>query len=274
MSHGAFVRSESYLSHCRPYLQVSLVKISVVTAVLNRSRTIVQTISSVEDQTYGNVEHVIQDGQSTDGTLDEIRSHMNDRVVLVSEPDNGIYDGINKGIARATGDIIGLLHSDDFFGGSDSLEKVAAAFERKGVDGVYGDLQYVSASDPSRVIRYWHSGEYHRRKLLRGWMPPHPTLYLRREVFEKWGAYDDSYRIAADYDAILRWLHGGRISLAYIPEVLVSMRVGGDSNRSLSHIVLKSREDYRAIKSNGIGGMGTLFLKNASKVRQFFDRRG
>ena len=247
-------------------------KISVVTAVLNRSGTIAHTISSVQNQTHGDVEHVIQDGQSTDGTLDEIRNHMNDETLLVSEPDNGIYDGINRGIARATGDIVGLLHSDDFFGGADTLELIAAACERKGVDGVYGDLQYVSASDPDRVIRYWRSGEFDRRKLARGWMPPHPTLYLRREVFEKWGAYDTSYKIAADYDAILRWLGKGRISLAYIPEVLVNMRVGGDSNRSFSHIVRKSREDYRAIKSNRMGGFGTLVLKNASKVGQFFDR--
>ena len=234
-------------------------KISVVTAVLNRAGTIAHTISSVQGQTHGDVEHVIQDGQSTDGTLDEIRNHMNDETLLVSEPDNGIYDGINRGIARATGDIVGLLHSDDFFGGADTLEKIAAACERKGVDGVYGDLQYVSASDPDRVIRYWRSGEFDRRKLARGWMPPHPTLYLRREVFEKWGAYDTSYTIAADYDAILRWLGKGRISLAYIPEVLVNMRVGGDSNRSFSHIVRKSREDYRAIKSNRMGGLARSF---------------
>jgi glycosyltransferase len=249
-------------------------KITVVTAVLNRSDTIAHTISSVQEQTHKDVEHIIQDGQSTDGTLDEIRSQLNDQVLLVSEPDSGIYDGINKGIARATGDIVGLLHSDDFFGGPATLEKIAAAFDQKDVDGVYGDLQYVSASDPKRVIRYWRSGEFDRGKLARGWMPPHPTLYLRREVIEEWGAYDTSYRIAADYDAILRWLGKGRISLAYVPEVLVNMRVGGDSNRSLSHIIRKSREDFRAIRRNRIGGLTTLVLKNASKVGQFFERGG
>ncbi|NNL54879.1 MAG: glycosyltransferase [Woeseia sp.] len=247
-------------------------KISVVTAVLNRSGTIAHAMSSVQEQTHGDVEHVIQDGQSTDGTLDKIRDHMTDQTLLVSEPDNGIYDGINRGISRATGDVIGLLHSDDFFGGPATLEKIAAAFDPEGVDGVYGDLQYVSASDPRRVIRYWRAGEFDRRKLARGWMPPHPTLFLRREVFDRWGAYDTSYEIAADYDAILRWLARGGVSLAYIPEVLVKMRVGGESNRSLSRILRKSREDYRALRSNNVGGMGTLVLKNMSKIGQFFIR--
>ena len=247
-------------------------KITVVTAVLNRSGTIAHTISSVQEQTHKDVEHIIQDGQSTDGTLDEIRNKLNDQILLVSEPDSGIYDGINKGIARATGDIVGLLHSDDFFGGPATLEKIAAAFDQEGVVGVYGDLQYVSASDPKRVIRYWRSGEFDRRKLAQGWMPPHPTLYLRREVFERWGVYDTSFKTAADYEAILRWLGRGNISLAYIPEVLVKMRVGGESNRSLSRIFKKSLEDYRALRSNEIGGLGTLALKNLSKIGQFFIR--
>jgi glycosyltransferase involved in cell wall biosynthesis len=189
---------------------------------------------------------------------------------LVTAPDQGIYDAINKGISRATGDIIGLMHSDDFFASDHVLEQVAQAFQDPVVDGVYGDLQYVSANEPNKIIRHWKSGEYHPSRLKQGWMPPHPTLYVRREVFEKWGTYDTSYSIAADYDAMLRYLAKGKIKLSYIPEVLVKMRVGGESNRSVGRIIQKSREDYLASRQHGVGGIGTLLRKNTSKIRQFF----
>lgn len=245
-------------------------KISIITAVLNREDTIGSALDSLQEQTYGDFEHLIQDGGSTDGTLDEVRRCADERSSIVSEPDSGIYDAINKGIARATGDVIGLLHSDDVFGSNEVLAKVCQALSDSSVQGVYGDLEYVSTSDLSRVIRHWRSEAYDREKLSKGWMPPHPTLFLRREVFDRWGAYDTNYEIAADYDAILRWLGRGGVLLAYIPEVLVKMRVGGESNRSLSRILRKSREDYRALRSNNVGGLGTLALKNLSKIGQFF----
>lgn len=247
-------------------------KISIITAVLNRKGIVGDALNSLQRQTYGDFEHIIQDGGSTDGTLDELRLCIDERSSLISENDSGIYDAINKGIARATGDVIGLLHSDDIFGSRYVLAKVRQTFVDEEVDGVYGDLEYVSAADPSRVIRYWRAGEYDRRKLKRGWMPPHPTLFLRREVFERWGTYDVNYRIAADYDAVLRWLWQGRISLAYVPEVLVKMRLGGESNRSLSRILTKSLEDYQALRSNEVGGLGSLALKNISKLGQFVTR--
>lgn len=245
-------------------------KISIITAVLNREDTIGSALDSLQEQTHGDFEHLIQDGGSTDGTLDEVHRYADERSSIVSEPDSGIYDAINKGIARATGDVIGLLHSDDVFGSNEVLAKVCQALSDSSVQGVYGDLEYVSTSDLSRVIRHWRSEAYDRGKLSKGWMPPHPTLFLRREVFDRWGAYDTNYEIAADYDAILRWLGRGGVSLAYIPEVLVKMRVGGESNRSLSRILRKSREDYRALRSNNVGGLGTLALKNLSKIGQFF----
>ena len=248
-------------------------KISIITVVLNRMSTIGSALDSLQQQTHSDFEHLIQDGGSTDGTLDEIYRYIDDRCRVVSEPDSGIYDAIKKGIARATGDVIGLLHSDDVFGSNEVLAKVCQAFSDSTVQGVYGDLEYVSTSDLNRVIRHWHAEAFDRGKLAKGWMPPHPTLFLRREVFERWGAYDTNYEIAADYDAILRWLGSGGISLAYIPEVLVKMRVGGESNRSLSRILQKSREDYRALRSNNVGGVGTLALKNMSKIRQFFVRQ-
>lgn len=249
-------------------------KISVVTAVFNREGTIAEAIASVAAQDYPQVEHIIQDGGSRDGTLAEIARVAGPEVLLESARDGGIYDGINKGLARATGDIIGLMHSDDIFARPDALSLVARAMQDPAVDGVYGDLDYVAADDTTRIIRRWRSGVFTPAKLRRGWMPPHPTLYLRRGVFETWGRYDPAYRIAADYDAMLRYLVKGGIRLAYVPQVLVSMRVGGESNRSLSRILRKSREDYRAIRANGVGGpvagLGTLALKNLSKIHQFF----
>ena len=143
------------------------------------------------------------------------------------------------------------------------------AFADPAVDGVYGDLDYVAKAEPSRIIRRWRSGDYDPARLAWGWMPPHPTLYLRRSVIEQWGGFDTTLRIAADYDAMLRYLGRGRIRLAYIPEVLVKMLVGGESNRSLSRILRKSREDYRALRNNGVGGVGALVWKNLSKVGQF-----
>lgn len=244
-------------------------KISVVTAVYNRAATIAEAIESVQRQTYSVVEHIIQDGGSSDGTLGEIARCANKETKLVSERDNGIYDAINRGIRRASGEIIGLMHSDDTFAHDQVLSKIAACFSDPRVDGVYGDLQYVAANEPWRVIRHWHSGEFNPALLKRGWMPPHPTLYLRRTIFDRLGFYDPTFRISADYEAILRFLMQGKITLEYIPEVLVKMRLGGESNRSLGHIFRKSYEDLRAIRKNGVGGVGTLAGKNFSKIGQF-----
>ena len=244
-------------------------KITVITAVYNRVNTIAQAVQSVDDQTYDNVEHLVIDGASTDGTLEQLSSCMNDRSVLVSEPDKGIYDALNKGLSRATGDIVGMMHSDDFFADTRVLESVAAAFADPAIDAVYGDLDYVAKDNTSRILRHWNSGEYHSSQLSRGWMPPHPTLYLRRSVIERWGGFDTNFQIAADYDAILRYFGQGRIRAAYIPRVLVKMRMGGESNRSLSRIWLKTSEDYTALRRNGVGGFRTLLWKNLGKVRQF-----
>ena len=245
------------------------IKISVITAVYNRETTVADTIRSVQRQTHVDVNHVIQDGGSTDGTLDAVRSFDDPRTDLLSSRDSGIYDAINRGMERATGDVIGLMHSDDVFASDTILERVAKTFEDPDIDCVYGDLQYVAADDTSRVIRHWASGPYQRSLLKKGWMPPHPTFYMRRSVLERFGNYDTSYQIAADYDAMLRWLWTGGIRAAYIPEVMVKMRVGGESNRSLSRILQKSREDLRALKKNGIGGPGVLAMKNVRKIRQF-----
>ena len=245
-------------------------KISIITAVYNRATTLTNSIDSVQSQSYGNTEHVLVDGASSDGSVELIQERLRSQDLFVSERDKGIYDALNKGLKMATGDVIGLVHSDDYLADSHVLRDVAHALSQPGVDGVYGDLQYVSKDDTSKVIRHWESGEYHISKLKRGWMPPHPTLFLKREVIEQWGGYDTNLRIAADYDAMLRYLQKGKIQLAYIPRVLVKMRVGGESNQSLKKIIQKSREDIVALRNNGVGGFGTLIFKNLSKVKQFF----
>lgn len=244
-------------------------KISVVTVTYNRVASVEDAMKSVQSQDYPNVEHVIQDGVSTDGTLEVMQGYAGPQTFIESARDGGIYDAINKGIARTTGNVVGLMHSDDFFADEQVLSDVAKAFENPEVDGVYGDLDYVAEQDTSRIIRRWRSGEYAPHKLRQGWMPPHPTLYLRRSVFDKWGTYDTSFKIAADYDAMLRYLSKGQIKVAYVPKVFVKMRVGGESNKSLKKIMLKSKEDYRALRQNNVGGVGALLIKNLSKLRQF-----
>lgn len=247
-------------------------KISIITVVFNRAETIGQALGSVAAQGYQDVEHIVIDGASTDSTLSEVQKFARPGLRVISEPDNGIYDALNKGITAATGEVVGLMHSDDFFANPAVLEKVARKFSETGATAVYGDLDYVSARDPDRIIRHWKAGSYSRRKLACGWMPPHPSLFLRSEVFNRFGGYDTSYRIAADYEAILRWFGSDGMKPAYIPEVLVKMRVGGESNRSLERILRKSREDYRALRSSGVGGIGALVWKNLSKLPQFINK--
>lgn len=244
-------------------------KISIITAVLNRDQTIFDALKSVQSQNYPFIEHILIDGVSSDQTLQIITKNASLNTILISEPDRGIYDAINKGICISTGEIIGLLHSDDIFSDEFVLQDVVKAFTDPRVDAVYGDLEYVSEFSLEKVIRYWRSGVFRKKNLLWGWMPPHPTLFLRRRVFESLGVYDINYKISADYDAILRYFFSGEIVSTYIPRVFVRMRLGGESNKSLSRIYLKMKEDYRAIRSNKVGGLGCLIFKNLGKVPQF-----
>ena len=245
-------------------------KISVVTAVLNGRETLPAMIQSLTRQTHRDVEHIVQDGGSTDGTQAYLAAHGHPRMALVSAGDGGIYAAINAGITRATGDVIGLLHADDQLADAGVLADVALALQDPEIDGVYGDLQYVGRGDPTRVIRQWTAGPFHPSLLLRGWMPPHPTVYLRRAVFDRCGLYDPNFRISGDYDAMLRYLTQGDVRLGYLPQVMVRMQLGGASNRSFAQILRKSREDYRAIRRHQVGGIGTLVAKNLSKLPQFW----
>lgn len=246
--------------------------ISVITAVLNRAATLEAALRSVHGQAWPNVEHVVIDGGSTDGSLDILRQHQSRIANLVSEPDSGIYDALNKGIRAATGDVVGFMHADDEFATPEALARVAQAFEDPAVDAVYGDLVYVKKDDTSQVVRYWRAGDYQRSQLAHGWMPPHPTFYVRREVYSRFGGFDTRYRIAADYENMLRILWSGSVKASYIPQVLVRMRVGGISNMSFFNVLHKSREDYAALRQNGIGGLQALLLKNVTKLPQFVAR--
>jgi glycosyltransferase involved in cell wall biosynthesis len=244
--------------------------ISIITAVYNNKTNITQCIESVLSQTYPHIEHIIIDGGSTDGTRDIILSYEHKISRWISEPDNGIYDALNKGITMASGDIIGILHSDDLFANSDILEKIAGLFRKTDCDAVYGDLLYVAKEDISKVIRYWKSCPFDVKKFRHGWMPAHPTLFMKKKVYDQFGLFDLHYRIAADYDLMLRTVGSGKLNCTYLPEIITRMRIGGASNKSLKNIWQKSYEDWLAIRKNNMGGCYTLFMKNISKINQFF----
>ncbi len=243
-------------------------KISIITACYNSSHTLEKTIQSVLSQTHTDIEFIVIDGGSKDGTLDIIKQYSDEVSVWISEPDRGIYDALNKGVALATGDLIGFLHADDVYASPNILEHIANLATHNNV--VYGDLQYVSEN--GTVIRNWVSGIFEFKKLKRGWMPPHPTLYVKRELYSEVGVFNLDYKIAGDYDFMLRLLSMPNLKVGYLPELVVLMRVGGASNKSIKNIIQKSKEDYKALKYNKIGGFWTLFLKNFGKLHQFIKK--
>lgn len=254
-------------------------KISIITATYNAAASIADTQRSlgIQDYSRDQIEWIVIDGASTDRTLDLIRTAAFQPDQLISEPDKGIYDALNKGIGMATGDIIGFLHADDFFASPNVLTRIACAFRNSGADAVYGDLQYVRKMENGTfsTVRTWKSGIYDRGKLHWGWMPPHPAFYVKREVYERTvlangDYYNTSYSCAADYDFMLRIFSKYGIEPAYLKWVLVKMQLGGVSNRSLKHILQKSLEDWRIIRGSRIGHVHTLACKNLRKVGQFF----
>ena len=247
-------------------------KISIITSVFNNVTTIRDAVESVLSQTYDDIEYIVIDGASTDGTTEVIKDY-GDRVhKFVSEPDKGIYDGLNKGIAHATGDVIGFLHSDDLYADPNVVTRVAQVFQEENAEAVYGDLIYTSKTDTTKVLRYWKSRDFEHRLLARGWMPAHPTFFVKRSLYEQYGNFDITYRIAADYDFMLRVLSRG-IKAVYLPLVMYKMRMGGESNKSVKNIVRKMKEDHRALRSNNVGGFYSLAVKNFSKLPQLFRKQ-
>jgi glycosyltransferase len=246
-------------------------KISIITVVYNNTKTIRDAIDSVLSQTYKNIEYIIVDGGSTDGTVEIVRSYGNKISKFVSEKDNGLYDAMNKGIRLATGDIVGILNSDDFYKSNDILEIVANEFNNKNIDCLYGDLEYVDANDTDKIVRYWKSKPFHVGLFQKGWHPAHPTFFIKRECYEKYGLFNFDFKIAADYEIMLRFLELYKLKSSYVNKTFVKMRVGGESNRSLKNIIKANIESYKAWKVNGLNiNPVMLLLKPLSKVLQFF----
>jgi len=251
-------------------------KISIITATYNSKATLKTCMISVLHQSYQNIEYVIIDGNSTDETLELVKQHQLQfpqiEFKILSEPDNGIYDALNKGVQLATGEVIGFVHSDDILADNQIISKLANQFDKENVDGVYGDLQYVDKNNIGKIIRYWKSTNFNFSLLKKGWMPAHPTLFLKKEVYEKHGFFNLTYQISADYDFMLRILKDDSLKFGYLPKVITKMRIGGASNGSINNIIKKTKEDYRAIRSNHIGGWFSILIKNTSKIKQLFIR--
>jgi glycosyltransferase involved in cell wall biosynthesis len=246
-----------------------MMKISIITATYNSAATVRDTLSCIAGQQYPNIEHLVIDGLSKDNTL-EIVNEFSHVAKVISEKDKGIYDAMNKGVQLATGDVVGILNSDDFYTNASVLSKVAAAFDDPAVEAVYGDLQYVKANNVDVVIRTWRSGAYKKRHLYYGWMPPHPTFFVRRTVYDKCGLFNITLRSAADYELMLRVLLRHNVHTQYIPEVLVKMRAGGMSNASIKNRLRANKEDAMAWKLNDLKPyFFTTWLKPLRKVLQF-----
>ena len=247
-------------------------RISLITITYNSDKTLIDTINSVRNQTYNNIEYIIVDGGSKDQTLKIIDDNKDIVTHFISEPDKGIYDAMNKGVNLATGDIVGILNSDDFYANNDVISKVVNQFNDN-VDGVYADLNYVDPIDTTKTIRVWKSGNYIEGSFKKGWMPPHPTFFVKKEVYNDFGGYSIKLKSAADYEFMLRVIHKEKIRISYLPETIVMMRAGGLSNASLKNRIKANREDREAWRMNNIKpGLFTLLQKPLSKALQFLKK--
>ena len=246
-------------------------KVSIITIAKNSEKTIEDALRSVADQSYPDIEYIVIDGGSTDGTVDIIDRYRDKIAKVVSEKDGGIFEAFNKGIGMATGDIVGILNSDDMYADSSVIDNVMEKFQSSAVDTVYGDLEYVDTVNTSKVLRYWNAGEYNRSKFKAGWMPPHPTLFVRRSLYKKYGAFNTEMKISSDYELILRFLYKNNASAAYIPKVLVKMRSGGNSDGSWRRRLMANAEDRKAWRMNGLKApFYSSVLKPLRKLGQFF----
>lgn len=247
--------------------------LSVITVCRNARATIGEALSSIHRQSYRPIEHIVVDGASTDGTLDVLHAQQSGIARLISEPDEGLYHAMNKGIALATGDYVGFLNADDIYAHPNALVRIGEALRGGTFDAAYGDLVYVRQSDPAAMVRYWRSGTYAPGRVERGWMPAHPTFFVRTALLRKLGGFDTRYRYQADYELMVRLFLKEHISSAYVPEVLVRMRIGGHTNRSLRNVYRGNMEAYRACIANGIRVSPFFILqKMFSRVPQFFAR--
>ena len=278
-------------------------RVSLITVSYNSAKTIADTLKSVQSQTYKDIEYIVVDGKSSDGTIEIVKQFviakqgtmqgrsegasqdlpedLSKNLINVAsqgvvtkflcERDKGIYDAMNKGLAMATGEVIGVLNSDDFYCSNDVIEEVVRVFEQNNTDCVYGDLNYVDPSDTSKIVRKWRSGSFRKENFLKGWMPPHPTFFVRKTCYDKFGTFDTQFKSAADYELMLRLLFKESCSAVHLPKVMIHMRAGGVSNVSLKNRIRANREDRLAWKINGLKPKWfTLLRKPLSKLIQYF----
>ena len=249
----------------------SFPKISIITVVYNSCNTIKDTIDSILSQDYPNIEYIVIDGASSDGTIDIVKQYSKNIKYFISEEDSGIYDAMNKGIKAASGDIIGILNSDDFYPNNFVLSNVAKTFKIKKCDAIYGDLVYVNSEDTSKIERYWQAGIYSTAKIKNGWMLPHPTFFVKSSIYHRFGFYDTDLEKASDYEMILKLLYKHNISVSYIPMILVKMRSGGASNSTIFDRLKANKEDSLAWTKNQLNKpMFIRVKKPLQKVLQFF----
>ncbi|CAG0952478.1 MAG: glycosyltransferase [Bacteroidetes bacterium] len=246
-------------------------KVSIITVCYNSAETIEVAVKSVLSQQYNNIEYIIIDGYSTDATKSIIEKYQSKITHFVSEKDAGIYFALNKGIELATGDIIGILHADDLYTSEYVISEVVETFAKSKADAIYANLQYVAKENINKIVRHWVSGPYKENSFLYGWMPPHPTFFVRREIYNKYGFFDTRFTSAADYELMLRFIHKCKIGVSYLNKVIVKMRMGGKSNKSVFNRIKANTEDRKAWVVNGLKPyFFTLYLKPLRKITQFF----
>ncbi len=248
-------------------------KVSIVTISLNSANTIEDTIQSVLAQNYSDMEYIIVDGASTDGTLDIIAKYKHGISRIISEPDKGIYNAMNKGLGLVSGNVVGILNSDDTYAHPEVVSRIVEMLNDTAADACYADLQYVRRDKPEQVVRHWKAGSYRRDAFFQGWMPPHPTFFAKAELYQKYGGFNELFKISADYELMLRLLYRHKATAAYLPEVVVKMKTGGMSNATMRNRLAANLEDRLAWKVNGLKpGILTFQLKPFRKLGQFLKR--
>lgn len=248
-------------------------RVTIITVAFNAAATIADTLGSIAEQTHPDIEHIVIDGASTDGTLEVAKRHGKRVARLISESDKGIYDAMNKGLRLATGDIVGFLNADDVYADTGVLARVSATMEAERLDALFGDAEFVNSDRPDRPLRRYRSERFHPGRIAWGWMPAHPTLFLRRQVYERFGLFRTDYRIAGDFELVARMFHDDTLKYRHLPEVLVRMRTGGVSTGGWRNTLLLNREVLRACRENGIStNLPKILSKYPAKLLEFIRR--
>jgi glycosyltransferase involved in cell wall biosynthesis len=249
------------------------VKVSIITVVYNGSQTIKGCIESVLDQTYSDIEYIVIDGNSTDGTQQVVENFGSKIAVFRSESDNGIYDAMNKGIALATGDVVGILNADDLYKDNQVIEKVVEKLKETQAEALYADLVFANSNNLNKVTRYWKSGNYSKNSFLYGWMPPHPTFFVKRASYQQYGVFRLDLGTAADYELMLRFMYKNSLKTVYLPKIIITMRAGGASNNSAQSRIKANQNDRKAWEVNSLKPyFFTLWFKPLRKITQFINR--